>query len=96
MYYIACTHSLVAAVAWSAVAFALSDLGFAPSDDERQMVAARQSGFPDQFVLGSPINSSSNERGPFLVHNSNLLYFTSDRAGGLGSDDFYVVRRERP
>jgi len=46
--------------------------------------------------LGPPINSPSNERGPFLVHDSNLLYFTSDRAGGFGSDDFYVVRRERP
>lgn len=46
--------------------------------------------------LPAPINSPSNERGPFLMHNGNLLYFSSDRAGGFGSDDFYVVRRPRP
>jgi WD40 repeat protein len=46
--------------------------------------------------VGAPINSPSNDAAPFLVHNSNLLYFSSNRAGGFGSNDFYVVRRVRP
>ncbi len=46
--------------------------------------------------LGAPISSPSRDASPFLVHNGTLLYFTSNRAGGFGSDDFYVVRRVRP
>lgn len=46
--------------------------------------------------LPAPINSPSNDRGPFLAHNGNQLYFSSDRVGGFGSDDFYVVWRMRP
>jgi len=46
--------------------------------------------------LPAPINSPFNDGSPFLVHNSNLLYFASDRAGGFGSFDFYAIRRQRP
>jgi WD40 repeat protein len=46
--------------------------------------------------LPDPINTLSNNASPFLVHNSNLLYFASDRVGGFASFDFYVVQVPRP
>jgi WD40 repeat protein len=48
--------------------------------------------------LGVPINSPARDSSPMLINNGMTLYFASSRGGigTFGSDDFYVVRRERP
>lgn len=43
--------------------------------------------------LGAPVNSSSNDQGPALSPNGLMLFFHSERAGGFGAQDIYVVRR---
>ena len=39
-----------------------------------------------------PANSSADEVGLWLV-DGETLYFLSNRTGGLGGQDFYVIRR---
>lgn len=43
--------------------------------------------------LGPNINTSSNERGPDLSRDGHFLFFSSDRAGGFGSQDIWVSYR---
>ena len=43
--------------------------------------------------LGPAVNSVANDRSPSITNNGAELYFTSTRAGGLGSDDVYLVAR---
>ena len=43
--------------------------------------------------LGPKINTSSNERGPALSRDGHFLFFSSDRAGGFGSQDIWVSYR---
>lgn len=49
--------------------------------------------------LGSGVNSDANEHGPGYFENDDegvpLLYFGSDRPGGLGLDDIYVAELTR-
>lgn len=47
--------------------------------------------FGDPINLGSPINSTYNDFGSYWMDDS-LTYFTSDRPGGMGSDDIYWGR----
>ena len=44
--------------------------------------------------IGSPINTKDWESLPALSPDGNTLYFSSNRAGGLGGKDIYVSRRE--
>lgn len=47
--------------------------------------------------VGAPINTAFFDAGPALVEdgNTDILYFNSDRPGGLGGHDFYTsVRRK--
>jgi hypothetical protein len=43
--------------------------------------------------LGPPVNTSSNDQGPTLSIDGQLLFFHSDRPGGHGQQDIYVSRR---
>ena len=43
--------------------------------------------------LGPTINTSSNDASPTLSTDEHLLYFHSNRPGGLGGTDLYVSRR---
>jgi outer membrane protein OmpA-like peptidoglycan-associated protein len=43
--------------------------------------------------LGRSINSDSTDITPFLAADGKTLYFSSNRAGGFGSNDIYVSRR---
>ena len=43
--------------------------------------------------LGPNVNSSGLEASPTLSSDGHLLFFSSDRPGGQGSNDIYVVRR---
>ena len=45
--------------------------------------------------LGSAVNSASNELTPYLSSDRRLLFFASDRAGGVGATDLYVTTRAR-
>lgn len=43
--------------------------------------------------LGPPANSSADEVGLWLAADGETLYFSSNREGGQGGQDFYLVRR---
>ncbi len=43
--------------------------------------------------LGPEVNTKFTETTPFLAADGATLYFSSNRDGGLGSNDIYVVRR---
>jgi Tol biopolymer transport system component len=43
--------------------------------------------------LGSAINSTSNDQQPAISKDGLSLYFTSNRAGGIGGFDMYVSQR---
>jgi len=43
--------------------------------------------------LGFLINSGANEAAPHLSRDGHYLFFTSNRPGGLGSNDLWVSRR---
>lgn len=43
--------------------------------------------------LGDEINTKYSETTPFLSADGKTLYFSSDRPGGLGSQDIYLTRR---
>ncbi len=45
--------------------------------------------------LGPQINSSANERYPYIFFDSKTLYFSSDREGGLGGFDIYMSRMDK-
>ncbi|MBI3134880.1 MAG: OmpA family protein [Bacteroidetes bacterium] len=45
--------------------------------------------------LGSTINNAeTDEHSPFLASDGKTLYYSSDREGGLGSNDIYMIKRE--
>jgi hypothetical protein len=46
--------------------------------------------------LGTVINSPGIESGPNLSPDGHLLFFQSNRPGGLGSNDIYVSHRSNP
>ncbi len=46
--------------------------------------------------LGPAINTAANERSPALSRNRRLLFFATDRAGGLGGFDIWVSWRPDP
>ncbi|WP_020596403.1 OmpA family protein [Spirosoma panaciterrae] len=43
--------------------------------------------------LGSEVNTKFTETTPFLAPDGATLYFSSNREGGLGSNDIYVTKR---
>jgi outer membrane protein OmpA-like peptidoglycan-associated protein len=43
--------------------------------------------------LGRAVNSDSTDITPFLAADGKTLYFSSNRAGGFGSNDIYMTRR---
>jgi len=45
--------------------------------------------------LGPRINTASNEIGPARSLDGTALYFQSDRPGGHGGNDLYVITRTR-
>jgi Tol biopolymer transport system component len=44
--------------------------------------------------LGGTINTASQDRAPYLSDDGLTLLFTSDRPGGFGGNDFYMVTRK--
>jgi len=53
-------------------------------------VSINESGYGNPINMGSEINSSSKEFTPFL--DGDVLYFSSDRPGGVGGLDVYAAK----
>lgn len=49
----------------------------------------------DAENLGPQINSSANERYPYIFFDSKTLYLSSDREGGLGGFDIYMSKMDK-
>lgn len=52
-----------------------------------------QSPWGTPVSLGADLNTSFAEFTPFLTDDGHFLYFSSNRPGGCGGNDFYVARR---
>lgn len=44
--------------------------------------------------LGAPLNSTTDENSPFLIHGDSVLYFATNRSGGSGSFDIYYAVKQ--
>ena len=55
--------------------------------------AQKYSDWSTPVNLGPLINAASSDQGPAMSKNGLSLYFTSDRPGGLGGCDIYVLQR---
>ncbi len=55
-------------------------------------VDVNQSGFGNPVNMGDKVNSSSKDWFPFV--DEGVLYFTSDRSGGMGGSDIYAAKLE--
>jgi len=53
-------------------------------------VDVNQSGFGNPTNMGDKVNSSSKDWFPFV--DEEVLYFTSDRSGGMGGSDIYAAK----
>ncbi len=51
-------------------------------------------GWSKPQILSSDINTDGNEMAPFLHHDGNTLYFSSDGLMGMGGYDLFVSRRD--
>lgn len=57
----------------------------------------RQDGsFREVLNVGEPLNSSKDDFGLLFNNKSKIGYVTSNREGGLGGDDIYKVKENRP
>lgn len=45
--------------------------------------------------LGAPVNTAHLESGPGLAVDESLLFFMSDRPGGFGNSDLWMMRLDR-
>ena len=74
----------------------LSDAG----DDQRDLWMISRSSVSDpwgQLVnLGPTVNSSADEGCPSISSDSRMLFFYSERSGGLGDRDIWVASRPSP
>ena len=53
-------------------------------------VDVNQSGFGNPINMGDKVNSTSKDWFPFV--DEGVLYFTSDRSGGMGGSDIYAAK----
>lgn len=87
----------------------VSDVHFIPGEQGVFFTARTTSSFDDNDIymafkqddgswgkpqkLGAPINTSANDRSPFVHPDQRTLYFSSARDGGLGDLDVYKTVR---
>jgi hypothetical protein len=45
--------------------------------------------------LGAGVNTEFDDRAPYLSDDGLTLIFSSDRPGGFGGTDFYMMTRKR-
>ncbi len=70
--------------------FFISDMPGGYGQTDIFKVAINQSGFGNPVNLGWKINSSAKEFSPFV--DGEVLYFSSDKDGGMGGFDVYATR----
>jgi WD40 repeat protein len=70
--------------------------GFGSLDVYVSHRATLESPWEDPVNLGPAINSSGFDNAPSLSNDEHLLFFSSNRPGGLGQFDIYVSRRKNP
>ena len=58
--------------------------------------ASVEHAWSDPVSLGSVVNSPSNDLQPSLSWDRRTLFFASDRPGGSGNLDLYVITRTKP
>lgn len=62
-------------------------------DDDLYVSFFEEGKWTRPMELGDEINTKYSETTPFLSADGKTLYFSSDRPGGLGSQDIYLTRR---
>ncbi len=72
------------------ILFFISDMPGGYGQTDIFKVAINQSGFGNPENLGFKINSPAKEFSPFV--DGEVLYFSSDKAGGMGGLDVYATR----
>ena len=70
--------------------FFISDMPGTLGQTDIFKAAINESGFGNPINMGDKINSPSKEFTPFV--DGDVLYFSSDRAGGLGGLDVYATK----
>ena len=68
----------------------ISDMAGTIGQTDIFKVQINESGFGNPESLGSKINSTSKEFSPFV--DGDVLYFSSDRPGGMGGLDVYATK----
>ena len=69
--------------------FSRRDGGFGHGDIYRSRLVGGH--YVEVENLGEPINGASHEVDPFVAPDESYLIFCSDRPGGYGKDDMYIV-----
>lgn len=84
------------AISSDGLEFYMSDGG----TDQSDLWMSSRSGVSDPWSqpmnLGSTVNSPAMDDLPSISSNGRMLFFTSDRSGGLGDMDIWVARRASP
>jgi len=70
--------------------FFISDMSGSLGQTDIFKVQINESGFGNPINLGPKINSTSKEFSPFI--DGDVIYFSSDRPGGMGGLDVYATR----
>ncbi|MHC4558963.1 MAG: LamG-like jellyroll fold domain-containing protein [Planctomycetota bacterium] len=69
-------------------------------NDQRDLWVISRSSVSDPWGqpmnLGPTVNSPALDTGPSISSDGRMLFFTSDRSGGLGDRDIWVARRASP
>jgi hypothetical protein len=84
---------LVAAVLAVGLAGAVG-LAQEPGPAENPFAAPESKAENKGVNLGPNVNSEASDFGPVISADGNFLYFTSDRPGGQGGQDFWVSERK--
>jgi len=69
----------------------LEGAGRQKDDYDIWVVTRTESGWSEPVNLGTPLNSGKDEFAPSVTRDG-VIYFTSDREGGVGQMDFYCSR----
>lgn len=87
-------HGTIAVLALVVVACGQDSAGPSRVVPNQALYSFAQSEWSTPVNIGAPVNSSAAEMNAALSPDELSLYFTSDRAGGLGVTDIWVSHRD--